>query len=57
MTTSTGELKQWMNTLNRTEAAHILEDRLLDAQSKNWSCGQFLHHLLKHESHRREEKH
>ncbi len=56
MTTSAGELKQWMNTLNMTEAAHILEESLLDAESKDWSCGQFLHHLLKHELRRREEK-
>ena len=56
MTTSTGELKQWMSTLNLTEAAHILEESLLDAQSKEWSYGQFLNHILKHELQRREEK-
>lgn len=56
MTTSTAELKQWMSTLNMTEAAQILEDSLLDAQSKDWSCGYFLRHLLKHELQRREEK-
>lgn len=56
MTTSTSELKQWMNTLNITEAAHILESSLLDAQAKQWSCGHFLHHLLKYEVQRREEK-
>ena len=56
MTTSTGELKQWMSTLHMTEAAHILEESLLDAQSKDWSCGHFLHHLLKYELQRREEK-
>ncbi|MBG9794825.1 ATP-binding protein [Paenibacillus dendritiformis] len=56
MATTTGELKQWMGTLNMTEAAHILEESLLDAESKDWSCGQFLHHLLGHELRRREEK-
>lgn len=56
MTTSTGELKQWMSTLNLTEATHILEESLLDAQSKDWSCGQFLNHILKYELQRREEK-
>lgn len=56
MTTSTAELKQWMNTLNMTEAAHILENSLLDAQSKDWSCGHFLRHLLHYELQRRDEK-
>jgi len=56
MTTSAGELKQWMSTLNLTEAAHILEESLMDAQSKDWSCGQFLNHILKYELQRREEK-
>ena len=46
MTSSAGELKQWMSTLNLTEAAHILEESLLDAQSKDWSYGQFLNHIL-----------
>lgn len=56
MTSSAGELKQWMSTLNLTEAAHILEESLLDAQSKDWSYGQFLNHILKYELQRREEK-
>lgn len=56
MTASVGELKQWMGTLNLTEAVHILEESLLDAQAKEWSCGHFLRHLLHHELRRREEK-
>lgn len=56
MAASTGELKQWMSSLNLTEAAHILEESLLDAQTKDWSCNQFLHHILRHELRRREEK-
>src|SRR5690606_33369518 len=45
-----------MSTLNMTEAAHILEESLLNAQSKDWSYGQFLHHILGYELRRREEK-
>ena len=56
MAASTGELKQWMSTLHLTEAAQILEESLMDAQTKDWSCGQFLHHILRHELQRREEK-
>lgn len=56
MSASTGELKQWMSALHLTEAAQILEESLMDAQTKDWSCGQFLHHILRHELQRREEK-
>jgi DNA replication protein DnaC len=56
MASSTNELKQWMSALNLTEAAHILEESLLDAQTKDWSYGQFLHQILRHELRRREEK-
>lgn len=56
MTTSTTELKQWMNTLNMTEASRILENSLIDAHSKDWSCEYFLRHLLHYELQRREEK-
>lgn len=56
MKTSTAELKQWMNALNMTEASRILENSLMDAQSKDWSCGHFLDHLLRYELQRREEK-
>lgn len=56
MAASADELKQCMSALNLTEAAHILEESLLDAQTKDWSCGQFLHHILRHEMRRREEK-
>jgi len=56
MAACTGELKQWMSALHLTEAAQILEESLMDAQTKDWSCGQFLHHILRHELQRREEK-
>lgn len=56
MTASTSEMKQWMSTLNMTEAARILEESLLEAQAKDWSCGHFLQHLLRYELRRREEK-
>ena len=56
MTSSTSEMKQWMKTLNLTEAAHILEESLLDAQAKDWSCGRFLQHLLRYELQKRDEK-
>lgn len=56
MSASTAELKQWMSGLNLTEAAQILEGSLHQAQSKDWTCGQFLQVLLKHEMARREEK-
>jgi hypothetical protein len=49
MAACTGELKQWMSALHLTEAAQILEESLMDAQTKDWSCGQFLHHILRHE--------
>lgn len=56
MSASSAEIKQWMGGLNLTEAAQILEDSLHKAQAKDWTCGQFLQHLLKHEMTRREEK-
>lgn len=56
MSTSTAELKQWMKSLNMTEAAHVLEETLRDAESQEWSCGHFLSRLLHYEMHRREEK-
>lgn len=56
MSAPTAEIKQWMSGLNLTEAAQILEDSLHQAQTKDWTCGQFLQHLLKHEITRREEK-
>ena len=56
MTDSTAELKQCMVTLNMTEAARILENTLLDAETKEWSYHDLLQHLLLHELQRREEK-
>lgn len=56
MPASAVKLKQWMNGLNLTEASRILEDSLQKAQTKDWTCGQFLQHLLKHKLERREEK-
>ncbi len=56
MTATTGHLKKRLSALNLTEAANIVEESLLNAQSNDWSCSQFLHHLIEYELQRREEK-
>ncbi len=56
MTVTAGHLKQRLSALNLTEAASIVEEILLDAHSKDWSCSQFLHQLLEYELQRRDEK-
>lgn len=56
MTVTAGHLKQKLSALNLTEAASIVEEILLDAHSKDWSCSQFLHQLLEYELQRRDEK-
>lgn len=50
------ELRQSLKHLNLTEAAHILEESLMEAESKQWTCREFLQRLLQHELVRREEK-
>lgn len=56
MTVSTAEIKQLMVTLKMTEAARILENALLGAETKEWSYHELLQTLLRHEIQRREEK-
>lgn len=56
MTVTARHLKQRLSALNLTEAASIVEEILLDAHSKDWSCSQFLHQLLEYELQRRDEK-
>lgn len=53
---ATAELKQQMKTLNIIEAAKIIDDLLTDAETKELSYQEFLHKLIGHELHHREEK-
>jgi len=56
MNEATLELKQALRNLNLTEAAQVIEQTLMDAESKEWTCRQFLRWLLQYEMNRREEK-
>ncbi|SDJ96873.1 ATP-binding protein, partial [Paenibacillus naphthalenovorans] len=56
MSEATFELRQALRNLNLTEAAQVIEQTLMDAESKEWTCRQFLGQLLRHELNRREEK-
>lgn len=50
------ELKQYMKTLRISEAADVLEDMLLEAESKDLTYHEFLYKLISYEVQRREEK-
>ncbi|UJF31240.1 IS21-like element helper ATPase IstB [Paenibacillus hexagrammi] len=52
----TVELRQALRNLNLTEAAQVIEQTLMEADSKEWTCRQFLQWLLQYEMNRREEK-
>ena len=56
MPQSNTKLKQHMKTLHITEAANILEEMLLEAESKNLTYHEFLYKLISYEVQRREVK-
>ena len=53
MPQSNTKLKQHMKTLHITEAANILEEMLLEAESKNLTYHEFLYKLISYEVQRR----
>ncbi|PTQ55241.1 MAG: Mobile element protein [Candidatus Carbobacillus altaicus] len=57
MTETVAEIRQCLRALKLAEAARMVDQILMEAESKQWTCQQFLRHLLGHELHRREEKH
>lgn len=50
------ELKQHMKTLRISEAANILDNVLIEAESKDFTYQEFLYRLINHEVQRRDEK-
>ncbi len=56
MAGATAELKQQLNTLNICAAAKVIDDLLMDAETRELSYQEFLHRLLRHELQKREEK-
>ena len=56
MSDVTIELRQALRSLNLTEAAQVMEQILMDAETKQWTYRQFLGQLLQYEMNRREEK-
>jgi DNA replication protein DnaC len=56
MTATLAELQQSMKTLHLTEAARIVEESLIEAESKQWTCRQFLQYIVQYELKQREEK-
>jgi DNA replication protein DnaC len=56
MTEAVAEIRQCLRTLKLSEAARIVDQSLMEAESKEWTCQQFLKHLLWQEIQRREEK-
>jgi DNA replication protein DnaC len=50
------ELKKSLKALNLTEAAQMVDQKLLEAERDQWTCREFLERLIQHEITRREEK-
>lgn len=50
------ELKQSLKALNLTEAAQMVDQKLMEAERDQWTCREFLERLIQHEIMRREEK-
>jgi predicted metal-dependent RNase len=53
---ATTKLKEQMRALKISEMAKVLDDFLLEAETKELSYQEFLHKLVKHELLKREEK-
>jgi len=53
---TTAKLKEQMKTLKISEMAKVLDDFLIDAETKELSYQEFLYNLLNHERLKREEK-
>ncbi|GAB4264599.1 IS21-like element helper ATPase IstB [Thermincola ferriacetica] len=56
MTGVTAKLKQQMKSLNFSEAAKVLDDFLIDAETNQLTCRDFLQQLIQYELRKREEK-